>query len=167
MANVDRLSLNGSDFKSEPEKLPVEESESVGHEWAERDAADIDRPPGYWGRFLKKNPSPEFIADVAKMNDTQLDPVEVKRIMRKVDALIIPALSICYMVRAVLKYTRVRSLTSSVVLLRVSLVSAILLARLSVGSMDKTTLSYAAIFNRTSFPWFRNVSWVTMFAVPS
>ncbi|KAJ7880349.1 MFS general substrate transporter [Mycena olivaceomarginata] len=44
------------------------------------------------------------------MNDTVLDPKEVARIERKIDWLIIPALSICYMV-------------------------------------DKTTLSYAAIFN--------------------
>lgn len=59
---------------------------------------DEDTYPGILGYFLKKNPSPQFIADVAKMNETELDPVEVKRIERKIDLLIIPALSICYMV---------------------------------------------------------------------
>ncbi|KAJ6504899.1 MFS general substrate transporter [Mycena vitilis] len=85
-------------------------------EWANRDVpleADVDRSPGLLGYFLKKNPSPEFIADVAVMNETVLDPKEVARIERKIDWLIIPALSICYMVYYV----------------------------------DKTTLSYAAIFN--------------------
>ncbi|KAJ7173761.1 MFS general substrate transporter [Mycena filopes] len=83
-------------------------------EWANRDdVEDLDRKPGILGYFLKKNPSPEFIADVATMNDTVLDPKEVARIERKIDWLIIPALSVCYMFYYV----------------------------------DKTTLSYAAIFN--------------------
>ncbi|KAF9458833.1 MFS general substrate transporter [Collybia nuda] len=74
---------------------------------------DLDRHPGLWGRFLKKNPSPTFLADVALMNATDLDPREVKQIERKIDFLIIPALAVCYMFYYV----------------------------------DKTTLSYAAIFN--------------------
>ncbi|KAJ7257958.1 MFS general substrate transporter [Mycena haematopus] len=84
--------------------------------WANLDdleLADLDRKPGLLGYFLKKNPSPNFIADVATMNETILDPKEVARIERKIDWLIIPALSVCYMFYYV----------------------------------DKTTLSYAAIFN--------------------
>ncbi|KAJ7035632.1 MFS general substrate transporter [Mycena alexandri] len=83
-------------------------------EWANRDdVEDLDQKPGVLGYFLKKNPSPEFIADLATMNDTVLDPKEVARIERKIDWLIIPALSVCYIFYYV----------------------------------DKTTLSYAAIFN--------------------
>ncbi|KAK7031408.1 MFS general substrate transporter [Favolaschia claudopus] len=102
------------------EKAGVEHSEhvvpTVGKdlEWANRDdVADVSRKSGILGYFLKKNPSPEFIADVATMNETALDPKEVARIERKIDWLIIPALSVCYMFYYV----------------------------------DKTTLSYAAIFN--------------------
>ncbi|KAJ6496763.1 MFS general substrate transporter [Mycena vulgaris] len=83
-------------------------------EWANReDLVDIERTSGVLGYFLKKNPSPDFVADVATMNETVLDPKEVARIERKIDWLIIPALSICYMFYYV----------------------------------DKTTLSYAAIFD--------------------
>ncbi|KAJ7132142.1 MFS general substrate transporter [Mycena epipterygia] len=83
-------------------------------EWANRDdLVDIDKAPGVLGYFLKKNPSPDFVADVATMNETVLDPKEVARIERKIDWLIIPALSVCYMFYYV----------------------------------DKTTLSYAAIFD--------------------
>lgn len=86
------------------EKAEVEEVEAAVDNdltWANRDDAhnDLDRHPGFWGKFLKKNPSPEFLADVAKMNATDLDPAQVKRVERRMDLLIIPALSICYMVR--------------------------------------------------------------------
>lgn len=47
----------------------------------------------------KKNPSPQFLADVAKMNETELDAGKVKHVERKIDLLIMPALAICYMVR--------------------------------------------------------------------
>lgn len=68
--------------------------------WADReDVNDLNRAQGIWGHFLKKDPSPEFLADVAVMNARDLDPKEVKRIERKIDWLIIPALSVCYMVR--------------------------------------------------------------------
>ncbi|KAJ6581186.1 MFS general substrate transporter [Mycena capillaripes] len=103
----------------DPEKPETEQSEYASKaanelDWAARDdVVDIDRRPGLLGYFLKKNPSPDFIADVATMNDTVLDPKEVARIERKIDWLIIPALSVCYMFYYV----------------------------------DKTTLSYAAIFN--------------------
>ncbi|KAF7370876.1 MFS general substrate transporter [Mycena sanguinolenta] len=46
--------------------------------WANRDDVDdLDRKGGLLGYFLKKNPSPGFIADVATMNETVLDPKEV------------------------------------------------------------------------------------------
>ncbi|KAJ7113689.1 MFS general substrate transporter [Mycena crocata] len=101
------------------DKPEVEQSEYAAKtakdlDWANReDLVDVDRTPGILGYFLKKNPSPNFIADVATMNETVLDPKEVARIERKIDWLIIPALSVCYMFYYV----------------------------------DKTTLSYAAIFD--------------------
>ncbi|KAF5367437.1 hypothetical protein D9758_003800 [Tetrapyrgos nigripes] len=67
---------------------------------------------GFWRSVLKKNPSPQFLEDVAKKNETELELAVVKRIERKIDLLIMPMLSVCYMFYYV----------------------------------DKTTLSYAAIF---------------------
>ncbi|KAJ7636091.1 MFS general substrate transporter [Mycena polygramma] len=107
------MSLHESDSDS-AEKEKTEQVEYITPklaselEWANRDVpleADVDRSPGLLGYFLKKNPSPEFIADVAVMNETVLDPKEVARIERKIDCFI---MSLC---------------------------------------SDKTTLSYAAIFN--------------------
>ncbi|KAF9268407.1 MFS general substrate transporter [Marasmius fiardii PR-910] len=93
--------------------LKDEEKGSI-EEIEHRDDSSIDeeRPQGWFGRFLKKNPSPRFNEDVVKMNKTTLDPKQVKRIERKIDFLIMPALAVCYMFYYV----------------------------------DKTTLSYAAIF---------------------
>ncbi|KAJ6485862.1 MFS general substrate transporter [Mycena sanguinolenta] len=89
--------------------------------WANReDVDDLDRKGGLLGYFLKKNPSPSFIADLATMNETVLDPKEVARIERKIDWLIIPALSVCYMAFCDI---------------------------IAVLPSDKTTLSYAAIFD--------------------
>ncbi|KAJ7695062.1 major facilitator superfamily domain-containing protein [Mycena rosella] len=112
-------SLKPLDPSDKPE---VEQSEFAPKtakelDWANRDdLVDLDRTPGVLGYFLKKNPSPDFIADVATINETVLDPKEVARIERKIDWLIIPALSgMC----------RVHSFSHQ----------------------DKTTLSYAAIFN--------------------
>ncbi|KAG7096489.1 hypothetical protein E1B28_003919 [Marasmius oreades] len=73
---------------------------------------DEEGREGWIGRFPKKNPSSRFNADVIKLNQTTLNTKEVKRIERKIDFLIMPALSVCYMFYYV----------------------------------DKTTLSYAAIF---------------------
>lgn len=101
------------------DKPEVEQTEYVAKstkelDWANRDdLVDVDQRSGILGYFLKKNPSPNFIADVATMNETELDEKEVARIERKIDWLIIPALSVCYMFYYV----------------------------------DKTTLSYAAIFD--------------------
>lgn len=56
-------------------------------------------PVGLLERMQKRNPSLHFLAEVAKMNETELDPQRVKQIERKIDLLIMPALTICYMVR--------------------------------------------------------------------
>ncbi|KAJ6624935.1 MFS general substrate transporter [Mycena sp. CBHHK59/15] len=107
---------NKVDVEGKPQIEETEYAKGPGKDlsWANRDdVVDLDQRPGILGYFLKKNPSPDFIADVATMNDTELDPKEVARIERKIDWLIIPALSVCYMFYYV----------------------------------DKTTLSYAAIFD--------------------
>ncbi|EPQ52012.1 MFS general substrate transporter [Gloeophyllum trabeum ATCC 11539] len=105
----------GEDVRVEKEKeQSVEQLEIAPDDlvWATREAEDVEPPRSFFGKFLKKNPSPQFLADVQKMNTIVLDPVQVKRIERKVDALIIPALAVCY----------------------------------AFYYIDKTTLSYAAIF---------------------
>ncbi|KAH7098978.1 MFS general substrate transporter [Auriculariales sp. MPI-PUGE-AT-0066] len=73
---------------------------------------DLDVQPGFWGRFLKKDASPAFLDDVRRMNQTELDPKRIAKLERKVDALIMPCLAMCY----------------------------------AFYYIDKTTLSYAAIF---------------------
>ena len=101
MPGAQPVSNPTSNPPSKGEKFEVEELEAAVDDlsWTERDDDhDLDRHPGFWGKYLKKNPSPQFLADVAKMNATDLDPAQVKRIERKVDLLIIPALAICYMV---------------------------------------------------------------------
>lgn len=89
-------------FDEKKDQVQVEQIERVPEaelqQWADRDAADIEKRPGIFGFMFKKNPSPEFITDLAKMNETELDPQEVRRLTRKIDLLILPALSICYMV---------------------------------------------------------------------
>ncbi|KAK7454621.1 hypothetical protein VKT23_011374 [Stygiomarasmius scandens] len=94
---------------SDPEKPEALQIENV---FATTETFVEAQPGGFWRRFLKQNPSPDFLADVAKMNETELDLKEVRRIERKIDLLIMPMLSVCYMFYYV----------------------------------DKTTLSYAAIF---------------------
>ncbi|KAE9406312.1 MFS general substrate transporter [Gymnopus androsaceus JB14] len=93
------------------EKAEVEQVENVLSRSKFHD--EETRPAGLLDRLQKKNPSPEFLAEVAKMNQTELDPQKVKHVERKIDFLIMPALAICYMFYYV----------------------------------DKTTLSYAAIFS--------------------
>ncbi|PBL04216.1 MFS general substrate transporter [Armillaria gallica] len=99
---------------SPDEKPRIQEIDGLKYDfsWAEQVEVDEDVPPGFFGRFLKKNPSAAFIADVAKMNTMELDPKVIRRLERKIDLLIIPALATCYMFYYI----------------------------------DKTTLSYAAIF---------------------
>lgn len=94
-----RTSPPVEDSASAPRKEKSDFEPLENRDWnlADEDE-DLDRHPGFWGRFLKKNPSPTFLSDVAMMNATDLEPPEVKRIERKVDLLIIPALSVCYMV---------------------------------------------------------------------
>lgn len=50
----------------------------------------------WYSRFLKKDPTPEFLEQVAIMNQEVLDEAEVKRLRRKLDLMILPALAICY-----------------------------------------------------------------------
>ncbi|KAH8824645.1 MFS general substrate transporter [Flagelloscypha sp. PMI_526] len=101
-------SATNNDKAEKAEVLHAEQSKDFNAEHQ-----DLEVHPGFWGKFLKKNPSPEFMADLARMNEMELDPVVVKRLERKVDMLIMPALAICY----------------------------------AFYYVDKTTLSYAAIFN--------------------
>jgi hypothetical protein len=72
-------SLDPSD-KPDVEKSEYAPKTAKELDWANReDLVDIDQAPGVLGYFLKKNPSPDFIADVATMNETVLDPKEVAR----------------------------------------------------------------------------------------
>lgn len=50
----------------------------------------------WYSRFLKQPAPLEFNADLLAMNETELDPAEVKRLTRKLDMLICPALAVCY-----------------------------------------------------------------------
>ena len=50
--------------------------------------------------FLKDDPAPELLDGLARLNETELDEAQVKRIERRIDMLIIPALAVCYMVRS-------------------------------------------------------------------
>jgi MFS family permease len=81
--------------------------------WAESTTAnDTESVPGRFGWLFKKNPSKTFLEDVQRMNSLELDGAVVKRIERRLDMLIVPALAVCY----------------------------------AFYYVDKTTLSYAAIF---------------------
>ncbi|KAF9020481.1 MFS general substrate transporter [Hymenopellis radicata] len=108
-------SLNATPSKEsdKPQIEEIEDQRKTDLSWTtQNDQEDTTRASGRFGALLKRNPSPAFLADVAKLNSMDLDPKEVKRLERKIDLLIIPALSICYMFYYI----------------------------------DKTTLSYAAIF---------------------
>ncbi|KAF8190423.1 hypothetical protein K438DRAFT_1971285 [Mycena galopus ATCC 62051] len=79
------MSLQQLDGKTEKGEIALSEYAPQAPKdvaWANReDVVDLDRQPGLLGYFLKKNPSPEFIADVAMMNETVLDPKEVARMV--------------------------------------------------------------------------------------
>ncbi|KIY67095.1 MFS general substrate transporter [Cylindrobasidium torrendii FP15055 ss-10] len=130
------MSSDKIDVVEKPAVELVEDTEAyrkpVDFSWADKDdSEDETRYPGFWGHFLKKNPAPAFTDDVIRMNTYDLDHKEIRRIERKVDWLIIPALSICYMFYYI----------------------------------DKTTLSYAAIFNmkedlhleKTEYSWLSSI----------
>ncbi|KAF8909847.1 major facilitator superfamily domain-containing protein [Mucidula mucida] len=107
------LTTTPSKESEKPRIKEIEDQRKTDLSWTtQTDREDTTRASGRFGGLLKRNPSPAFLADVAKLNSMDLDPKEVKRLERKIDLLIIPALSICYMFYYV----------------------------------DKTTLSYAAIF---------------------
>ncbi|KAJ3986294.1 MFS general substrate transporter [Lentinula detonsa] len=103
--------ISNLDAESKAEKAEVEQVEDVLNQTPYQ-PKEL-RSGGILNWLQKKNPSPQFLADVAKMNETELDPRKVKHVERKIDLLIMPALAICYMFYYV----------------------------------DKTTLSYAAIFD--------------------
>ncbi len=94
--------LTTTQSKLSTEKADIQELEAYPKtdlSWADKpDDDDETSAPGILGYFLKKNPSPTFIGDVARMNTYDLDPVVIKRLEKKVDLLIIPALAVCYMV---------------------------------------------------------------------
>ncbi|WWC59270.1 uncharacterized protein I303_101820 [Kwoniella dejecticola CBS 10117] len=76
-------------------------------------ADDATKPRTGLRKLLRRNPSMDFMREVAEANETELDPYEVKRVERKIYWLIVPALFIDYIFYYV----------------------------------DKTTLSYAALFD--------------------
>lgn len=77
---------------------------SIDHIEVEETAkADVVPPSAadksaFW-RIFKTDPDPAFLADLARINETDLDEARVKRMERRIDWLIIPALAVCYMVR--------------------------------------------------------------------
>ncbi|KAH8920612.1 MFS general substrate transporter [Atractiella rhizophila] len=106
VARPDSMSETSSFDEKRKDDFAVEEFEqsspaalnSQDDSWIDRPGAvDVDSPPGWFARkFLKKNPSPEFINDVQRMNERELDEKEMRRIDRRVDWLIVPALGVCY-----------------------------------------------------------------------
>ncbi|WVQ69236.1 uncharacterized protein L199_007453 [Kwoniella botswanensis] len=96
----------------------VENASIAEKQGAERDihydgGDDAAKPRTGLRKLLRRNPSMEFMREVAEANETELDPYEVKRVERKIYWLIVPALFIDYIFYYV----------------------------------DKTTLSYAALFD--------------------
>ena len=93
--------MTSKDELAKTDVVEVEAYQKDDLSWADKpDTDDQTRAPGMFGFMFKKNPSATFTADVARMNALELDPKEIKRIERRVDLLIIPALAVCYMVRA-------------------------------------------------------------------
>lgn len=81
-AEVDFSSLEKGDEKGEFEHIDRVESiddERPGAAEAYQ-AEEDDKPPTGLRRLLKRNPSVEFIREVAEMNETELDPEEVKAV---------------------------------------------------------------------------------------
>ncbi|WVW78471.1 hypothetical protein I302_100425 [Kwoniella bestiolae CBS 10118] len=96
----------------------VENASITEKQGAERDihydgGDEADKPRTGLRKLLRRNPSMDFMREVAEANETELDPYEVKRVERKIYWLIVPALFIDYIFYYV----------------------------------DKTTLSYAALFD--------------------
>ncbi|ORY34305.1 major facilitator superfamily domain-containing protein [Naematelia encephala] len=90
----------------EPEKQDARDIAYTGGD-------DASKPRTGLRRLLRRNPSFEFMREVAIANETNLNPIEVKKVERKLFWLIVPALAVDYMFYYI----------------------------------DKTTLSYAALFN--------------------
>ncbi|ODN94344.1 hypothetical protein L198_05201 [Cryptococcus wingfieldii CBS 7118] len=77
---------------------------------------DTTKPRTGLRKLLRRNPSVEFIQDVALANETELDPGEVKRVERKIWWLIVPALAIDYAFYYIDKTTLSKSEQSHAVL---------------------------------------------------
>ncbi|OWT36696.1 hypothetical protein J008_05545 [Cryptococcus neoformans] len=96
------------------------ETEHVEHASVKNEEGDLgfaisednSKPRTGLRRLLRRNPSAEFLREVAEANEHELDPVEVKKVERKLFWLFVPALAIDY----------------------------------AFYYIDKTTLSYAALF---------------------
>ena len=88
---------------------------------------DDSKPRTGLRKLMRRNPSFEFIKEVAEENRKELDPVEVGKVEKKLFWMIVPALAVDY------AFYYVRYMNSS------GLACA-------DGQIDKTTLSYAAIF---------------------
>jgi hypothetical protein len=58
------------------------------------EAFKTSRP--WFARILKRPPPQRFLDDVVQMNNIELDEDQVKKIVRKLDLLIVPALAVCY-----------------------------------------------------------------------
>lgn len=122
------------DKSSHPDTEKLHPSDS-DLSWAERDVLDAETASGKYGRFFKRNPSGAFTGDVDRMNTYELDPKRLKKIERKLDRLIIPSLAVCYAVSGFRWY--------------VGFERGDLCNCLQFYYIDKTTLSYAAIFGST------------------
>jgi hypothetical protein len=57
---------------------------------------DDSKPRTGLRKLLRRNPSFEFIKEVAEENRKELDPVEVKRVERKLFWMIVPVLAVDY-----------------------------------------------------------------------
>jgi len=57
---------------------------------------DESKPRTGLRRLLRRNPSYEFIKEVAEENQKELDPVEVSKVERKLFWMIVPALAVDY-----------------------------------------------------------------------
>lgn len=99
--------------------------------------ADPERLRHGWRRILRKNPSLEFMQEVALMNQTELDPVRVKKVSRKKETkqpkkarFFCNPLTTPYQIERKLYW----------------LIVPALLIDFAFYYIDKTTLSYAALF---------------------
>jgi hypothetical protein len=77
---------------------PVDAEQVPAHEIDEglSVAGETSSSHHWYSRFLKQPPSQKFLDDVMHMNTVELDEAQVKRLVRRLDLLICPALAVCY-----------------------------------------------------------------------